>query len=223
MNTNKSFQIIKTLQRKYPNAGIALKYGAPIDLLVATILSAQCTDKRVNIVTKNLFKKYKTVKDYARARQSTFEKEIRSTGFYRNKAKNIINACKMILKNFNGRIPDTMNEILKLPGVARKTATVVLSHAYNKIYGITVDTHVIRLSQRLGLTKNKDAVKIEKDLMEIFPKRLWFILPHLFISHGRTICIARKPLCPQCPIKKLCPSYIIFMRKFYNPTVHNKR
>ncbi|OGC09566.1 endonuclease III [candidate division WOR-1 bacterium RIFOXYC2_FULL_37_10] len=203
----KNSQIIKILKKTYPDAKIALNYKTHIELLVATILSAQCTDKRVNIVTKDLFKKYNSLKDYANAKQSVFEKEIRSTGFYRNKARNIIGAAKMILKDFKGEVPQSMEELLKLPGVARKTATVVLSHAFNKIEGITVDTHVIRLSQRLGFSKNKDAVKIEQDLINLFPKNSWFILPHLLISHGRKTCIARNPKCPECALQKLCPYY----------------
>ncbi|MBI5700841.1 endonuclease III [Candidatus Saganbacteria bacterium] len=204
------------LKKEYPNAKVALNYKTPLDLLVATILSAQCTDKRVNIATETLFKKYKTAKDYAKADREIFESEIRSTGFYRNKAKNIINAAKMIVSDFQGKVPDNMEDIIKLPGVARKTATVVLYNAYNKIEGITVDTHVIRLSQRLGLSKNSDPVKIEQDLMKIVPYAMWGKFAYLIVTHGRNVCIARKPLCPKCVVSKLCPSYSYFMKQFYS-------
>jgi len=208
--------LITLLKKEYPNAKIALNYKTPLDLLVATVLSAQCTDKRVNIVTEPLFKKYKTAKDYAKASQKTFESEIRSTGFFRNKAKNIIAAAKMIVKDSAGKVPGTMEDLLKLPGVARKTATVILFNAFHKIEGITVDTHVIRLSQRLGLSKNTDPVKIEQDLMKIIPKKLWGKFAYWLIQHGRNVCIAKKPLCPQCVLKKICPSYSFFMKKFYS-------
>ena len=204
---NKPLQIIKILKRAYPHARIELRYRSPLDLLVATILSAQCTDKRVNIVTSELFKKYKTAKDYAKASRPKFEKEIRSTGFFRNKARNIINSAKVILKDFKGRVPDSMENLLTLPGVARKTATVILFNAFHKIEGITVDTHVIRLSQRLGLSRNKNAVKIEHDLMAIVPKPLWGSFSCLIIAHGRNICIARRPICSKCVLKKICPAY----------------
>jgi len=170
--------------------------------------------------SSNLFsflkKKYKTAKDYAKASQKTFESEIRSTGFFRNKAKNIIAAAKMIVKDSAGKVPGTMEDLLKLPGVARKTATVILFNAFHKIEGITVDTHVIRLSQRLGLSKNTDPVKIEQDLMKIIPKKLWGKFAYWLIQHGRNVCIAKKPLCPQCVLKKICPSYSFFMKKFYS-------
>lgn len=208
-------RLIELLKKEYPKASIALNFKTPIDLLVATILSAQCTDKRVNLTTETLFKKYKTAKDYAEADPKTFEGEIRSTGFFRNKAKSIIGSAKMILKGFHGKVPDTIEELLKLPGVARKTATVVLFNAFSKIEGITVDTHVIRLSQRLGLTKNTDPKKIEQDLMQLIPKPLWGKFAYWLIEHGRNICNAKKPLCPQCFLKNLCPSYETFMKKFY--------
>lgn len=211
-NINK---LILLLKGEYHRSKIALHFKTPIDLLVATILSAQCTDKRVNLVTEELFKKYKTAKDYAKTNPSTFEKEIRSTGFFRNKAKNIINAAKMIVKDFAGKAPDNMEDLLKLPGVARKTATVVLFNAFHKIEGITVDTHVIRLAQRLGLSKNSDPVKIEQDLMKIVPHELWGKFAYWLVDHGRKVCIARKPLCPQCVLKKLCPSYDMLMKKFW--------
>ncbi|KAF0134551.1 MAG: endonuclease III [Candidatus Saganbacteria bacterium] len=212
-------QIFKLLKKFYPNAKIALNYKTPIDLLVATILSAQCTDKRVNIVTEALFKKYKTAKDYADASAKDFEQEIRSTGFFRNKAKSIINSAKIIVEKYHGKVPDSMEELIKFPGVARKTASVVLYNAFNKIEGITVDTHVIRLSQRLGLSKNKNPEKIEQDLMKIIPKPMWGDAAYLLIEHGRNICKAKKPLCPQCGLKNICPFYDSFMNKFYNGTV----
>lgn len=211
----KTEQLISLLKKEYPNATTALAFKTPLDLLVATILSAQCTDKRVNIVTEPLFKKYKTAKDYAKTEPKNFEQGIRSTGFYRNKTKSVIGAAKTILKDFNGKVPDNMEGLLTLPGVARKTATVVLYNAFHKIEGITVDTHVIRLSGRLGLSKNTNPVKIEQDLMKIVPKPLWGKFAHWIVAHGRTVCIARKPLCPQCVLKKICPSYSFFMKKFY--------
>lgn len=197
--------VISLLKNEYPKARIALKYKTPIQLLVSTILSAQCTDVRVNIVTESLFKKYKTARDFASANLKTFEQEIRSTGFYHNKAKNIINASRIIVDKFNGQIPDTMLDMLTLPGVARKTANIVLSNAYGKIEGIAVDTHVKRLSFRLGLTKNTDPVKIEQDLMKIARKKDWFSINYLLIEHGRKVCIARKPFCSKCVLDKLCP------------------
>jgi endonuclease-3 len=208
-------QIIDLLKKEYPKAKTALNFKTPLDILVATILSAQCTDKRVNMVTESLFKKYKTAQDYAKANPAKFEQEIRSTGFYKNKTKSIIAAAKAIVEKYNGKVPDTMEELITLSGVARKTATVVLFNVFHKIEGITVDTHVIRLSQRLGLSKNTDAVKIEQDLIKIIPKPLWGKFAYWLIEHGRNICIAKKPLCPQCKLCKLCPSYDFFIKKFY--------
>ena len=208
-------KIIEILKKEYPNARIALNFKTPLDLLVATILSAQCTDKKVNQVTEPLFKKYHTAKDYASANPKAFEQEIRSTGFFRNKTKSIINASKAILHDHGGKVPDSMEQLITLPGVARKTASVVLFNAFHKIEGITVDTHVIRLSQRLGLTENDNAVKIEQDLMKIVPKPLWGKFAYWIIEHGRNVCIAKKPLCPDCVLLKLCPSYHLFMNKFY--------
>jgi endonuclease-3 len=197
---------LKLLQKEYPRARTALNFVTPLDLLVATILSAQCTDKRVNLVTESLFKKYKTAQDYARAQRSTFEQEIRSTGFFRNKAKSILGTAKIIADKFKGKVPDTMEELLTLPGVARKTATVILFNAFHKIEGITVDTHVSRLAQRLGFSQNKNPVKIERDLMRLLPKPLWGKFSYLLIEHGRNICAAKKPLCDRCVVNKLCPS-----------------
>ncbi len=196
--------IISILQKEYPNAKIALNFSNPLEILVATILSAQCTDERVNKVTKELFKKYKTVDDYANADIKKFEQEIKPTGFYRMKAQNIINAAKIIKEKFGGKVPDNMEDLTSLPGVARKTANVVLGNAYGKVEGIVVDTHVRRLSYRIGLTKNKDPNKIEQDLMKIVPKDKWLIFPYLLIDHGRKVCTARKPMCNKCVIEKLC-------------------
>ena len=198
--------IISRLIKKYRNPKIALHYKNPIQLLVSTILSAQCTDKMVNKVTKELFKKYKSVEDYANAELSELEKDIKRTGFFRNKSKNIKNACKMLIEKFGGQVPNTMKEMLLLPGVARKTANVVLTNAYGVIEGIVVDTHVKRLSQRLDLTKNDNPEKIEKDLMNIVPKDKWAQFSFLLISHGRKICKARKPICNKCILNDLCPS-----------------
>jgi len=199
-------KIIELLEKEYPKTKIALHYSSPLEILVATILSAQCTDKRVNLVTPSLFKKYKTAKDYANANLAELEQDIRSTGFYRNKAKNIKNAGRMIVERFDSQVPQTMEEILMLPGVARKTANIVLSNAYGVIVGIAVDTHVRRLSKRLGLTENTNPDKIEKDLMQIVPKSHWKSITNLLISHGRAVCDARKPKCGICCLNKICPS-----------------
>ena len=199
-------KIIELLEKEYPKTKIALHYSSPLEILVATILSAQCTDKRVNLVTPSLFKKYKTAKDYANANLAELEQDIRSTGFYRNKAKNIKNAGRMIVERFDSQVPQTMEEILELPGVARKTANIVLSNAYGVIVGIAVDTHVRRLSKRLGLTENTNPDKIEKDLMQIVPKSHWKSITNLLISHGRAVCDARKPKCGICCLNKICPS-----------------
>lgn len=193
------------LQKLYPNARIALNFKSPLELLIATILSAQCTDARVNIVTKDLFKKYKSAQDWANTDIEQIESDIKSTGFYHNKAKNIKNACIKIIEQFNGEVPNSMEKLLTLPGVGRKTANCVLGDAFG-IPGITCDTHVIRLSRRLGLSDNNDPVKLEFDLAEIIEMKNWTIFSHLIISHGRNTCIARKPKCPECPIAQYCPS-----------------
>ncbi|MFH1407168.1 MAG: endonuclease III [Candidatus Omnitrophota bacterium] len=200
-------KIVAVLKKRYPQAKIALKFKNPIEILVSTILSAQCTDARVNIVTESLFKKYRSIRDYAKANLKTFEQEIRSTGFYRNKAKNIIAAAQKIIRDFNGRVPQSMDELTRLPGVARKTANIVLYNGFGKIEGIAVDTHVRRLSQRLGLSKNSDTDKIEQDLMKLYNRKDWGNLSHLLIAHGRKICNAKKPKCAECHLKNLCPSY----------------
>ncbi|MFH1665558.1 MAG: endonuclease III [Candidatus Omnitrophota bacterium] len=206
MDKKEANRIYGVLEREYPGVSTALKYKGPMELLVATVLSAQCTDKRVNIVTSELFKKYRTIEDYADADVRDFEADIRSTGFYKNKAKNIIAAAGMILKDFGGVVPRTMEDLVALPGVARKTANIIMFHAYGKNEGVAVDTHVRRVSGRLGFTKNTDPVKIEKDLMEIFDRKRWGHFSNTLIEHGRMVCVARKPLCVRCPVRKLCSS-----------------
>lgn len=201
----KIFEIIEILRYEYPGVRVALLHSDPFELLVATILSAQCTDRQVNEVTEKLFKKYRSIHDYIAASQEELEKEIYSTGFYRNKAKNIKKMCEMLVNNFNGEVPDTMEELVTLPGVARKTANIVLSDAFGKLEGIAVDTHVKRLSFRLGLTDKIDQDKIEKDLMEIVPRKDWGNFSLLLIHHGRNICNARKPACIKCVLNRLCP------------------
>lgn len=193
-------QIITVLRKLFPEAKISLNFSNPLELLIAVILSAQCTDKMVNKVTENLFKKYKTLDDYANAKQEEFEKDIHSTGFYRAKAKNVIATAKLIRDTFGGKVPDTMEELVTLPGVARKTANIVLSNAYGKIEGIAVDTHVRRLSKLLGLTVNDDPVKIEKDLMEIVPRSEWNKITYLLIEYGRKYCPARPHDHSKCPL-----------------------
>ncbi|VVB86632.1 G/T mismatches repair enzyme [uncultured archaeon] len=202
--------IIELLEKEYPDVRIALVHSNPFELLIATILSAQCTDKRVNDVTKELFKKYTSPHDYIKTSQEELEKDIYSTGFYRNKAKNIKKLCEILVNDFNGKVPDTMEELLTLPGVARKTANIVLSSAFGKVEGIAVDTHVKRLSYRLGLTENTDPDKIEKDLMGLIPKKKWDVFSLLLIQHGRNICMAKKPLCIRCVLNKICPSAFTF-------------
>ncbi|WXG46744.1 MAG: endonuclease III [Candidatus Atabeyarchaeum deiterrae] len=198
-------RVIELLESEYPNARTALNYSSPLEILVATILSAQCTDKIVNIVTKTLFQKYRTAEDYAKSDLRKLEKEIKPTGFYHNKAKNIKKSSQMLVEKFNSIIPRTMEEMVELPGVARKTANIVLQNAYGVIEGIAVDTHVFRLAQRLGFTQKKDANKIERDLMELVPREKWAKVTDLLISHGRAICMAKKPKCAQCLLNKLCP------------------
>ena len=202
-------QIIKILKKEYPEAKIALKFKNTWQLLVATILSAQCTDVRVNKVTPILFKKYKSISDFAKANFREFEKDIHSTGFYKNKAKSIICSAKKILSEFNGKVPNTMEGLTGLPGIGRKTANVILSSGFGIVVGIVVDTHVIRLSGRMGLTENKAPEKIEEDLMKIVHRKDWRVFSQLFILHGRKICNARKPLCSDCVIDKICPSAFV--------------
>jgi endonuclease-3 len=205
-------QLIKAWPKIYPGAHCELDFKNPLELLIATILSAQCTDKRVNMVTPALFKKYRTAKDYAAATPSELENVIRSTGFFRNKAKSIRAATSTIAEKFGGKVPSTMDELRTLPGVGRKTANVVLGNAFGKNEGIVVDTHVARLSQRLGLTKQKDPNKIEGDLMKLVPCEHWTNWSHWLIWHGRRRCFARKPDCSDCEVFKLCPSGKKFLR-----------
>ena len=200
-------KIICRLKKEFPHAQTALEFSDPLQLLVSTILSAQCTDARVNLITPALYAKYKSAKDFASAERSELEAEIKSTGFYRMKAQHIIEACKAITERFNGQVPQSMDELISLPGVGRKTANCVLGGAYRIQSGIVVDTHVIRLSVRLGLTKNNTPEKIEQDLMEVVPKSEWYRYSNLLILHGRKTCNARKPLCEQCILADLCPSY----------------
>jgi endonuclease III len=198
--------IIRTLKRAYPDAKCSLNHSSAFELLIATILSAQCTDERVNIVTADLFRKYRKPLDYAKVSPRELENDIRTTGFFRNKTKSIQGTAKMLDDSFGGEVPHTMDELLELPGVARKTANVVLGNAFGVKAGIVVDTHVSRLSRRLGLTTQKVAEKIEQDLIQIVPRNDWVIFPHLLIAHGRKICRARNPLCDQCVIERYCPS-----------------
>ncbi len=197
-------EILTLLKQRYPNAHTALNYSSPLELLVATILSAQCTDKRVNIVTENLFKKYKSAKDYADA--TNLQEDIKSINFYRNKAKNIQAMAKILVDRYNGNVPDKMDALLELPGVARKTANVVLGNAFDIHEGIVVDTHVKRVSLRLGLTKQYDPIKVEKDLVQLFPQNEWVLLSHLFIYLGRDVCKAPTPKCQACVLRHICPS-----------------
>lgn len=199
-------EIINLLEKVHPDAKLALKWSNPLELLVATILSAQCTDERVNRVTESLFKKYRTAEDYANANLEEFENDIRTISFYRNKARNIKKACQILVEKYNSEVPKTMEDLLSLPGVARKTANVVLSNAYGIFEGIIVDTHVSRVSRRLGLTSETDPEKIERDLMEIVPREKWLRFADLLIFHGRRICTARNPKCDECILNKICPS-----------------
>lgn len=198
-------EIINYVNTLYPNAECTLHFETPLQLLIATILSAQCTDERVNLLTVSLFKKYQTAKDYFDANLQDLEKDIKSTGFYRNKAKNIKNACRMIIEKYNNKVPNQMEELTSLPGVARKTANVVLGSAFGISEGIAVDTHVHRLSNRLGLSDKKQAEKVEQDLMKIVPQKSWTLFSHQLILHGRYVCKAQKPLCLDCNLKDLCP------------------
>jgi endonuclease-3 len=199
--------ILPILKRMYPHARCSLDYSTPLELLVATILSAQCTDERVNIVTKSLFKKYRSASDYARVKPESLERDIQSTGFYRNKARSIRAMAAALVENHAGSVPDTMDELTALAGVGRKTANVVLGNAFHQNVGVVVDTHVTRVANRLGLTSHKvDAVKIEQDLIKIVPREEWTLFSHLLIHHGREVCQARKPKCELCPLLPHCPA-----------------
>jgi endonuclease-3 len=199
-------EIVTRLRRMYPKAKCSLDFTNAFELLIATMLSAQSTDVRVNIVTKSLFRKYPTPQSFAEASQVEMERDVKQTGFFRNKAKAVIAASKVIVERHNGNVPRTMDELTALPGVGRKTANVVLSNAFKIAVGVVVDTHVTRVSARLGLTDTDDAVKIEQDLMKLIPQKEWTNFSHRLIAHGRTICIARKPKCAQCALNELCPS-----------------
>jgi len=205
-------EIIKRLKKAYPDAHCALNHTNPFELLIATILSAQCTDRQVNIVTADLFRKFRKPQDYLDVSQEELEKEIRSIGFFRSKAKNIRAASEKIITEFGGKVPDSMDELLTLNGVGRKTANVVLGNAFGIASGVVVDTHVERLSQRLGLTKNKTPDKIERDLEKLVPKKDWVMFSHWLIFHGRQICQARKPKCTECVLGDICPSYKLFVK-----------
>ncbi len=198
-------QVVRRLKAAYPDAHCALNFKTPLQLLIATILSAQCTDTRVNIVTKDLFKKYPDARAFASAKLPQLERAIQSTGFFRNKAKNIKSCCTELVENYGGRVPRDLDTMVKLAGVGRKTGNVVLGTAYGIPTGVVVDTHVTRLSKRLGLTRHSDAVKIERDLIALLPKREWVDFSHRMIAHGRQICVARKPKCEVCPLADICP------------------
>lgn len=199
-------KIIRTLKRAYPDARCSLNHSNAFELLIATILSAQCTDARVNMVTEELFRKYQKPEDYLKVSEKELQEDIRTTGFFRNKTKSIQGTARALTEQYRGKVPQTMDELLELPGVARKTANVVLGNAFGIHAGVVVDTHVTRLSRRLALTSEKTAEKIEQDLIAIVPKKDWVIFPHLLIAHGRAICKARSPLCAECVVENFCPS-----------------
>ena len=194
------------MKRAYPDARCSLNHSNAFELLIATILSAQCTDARVNMVTEDLFRKYRKPEDYLKASEEELQEDIRTTGFFRNKTKSIQGTARALTEEYRGKVPRTMDELLELPGVARKTANVVLGNAFGIHAGVVVDTHVTRLSRRLALTSEKTAEKIEQDLIAIVPKKDWVIFPHLLIAHGRAICKARAPQCAECVVEKYCPS-----------------
>ena len=212
---NRVKQIIRILEKEYPGARTALNFSSPLQLLVSTVLSAQCTDKRVNRVTKDLIKKYRSAKDYAQVDLAELEEDIRSTGFFRNKAKSIKAFCTILAEKFNGEVPDNLKELLSLPGIGRKTANLVLSEVFG-IPGIVVDTHVLRLSKLIGLSKNTDPTKVEFDLMEIVPREKWGLLSNLLMLHGRAICIARRPRHQECTVVDLCEEGIRWKKE--NPS-----
>jgi len=197
-------EILRRLDQRYPGVTCALHHKSPWELLVATILSAQCTDVRVNMVTPILFKKYPSPSDFAALKPEQLEPDIRSTGFFRNKSKSLVGAAKGVMEKFNGQVPDTMEELLTLPGVARKTANVVLGTWFKKAVGVVVDTHVQRISRRLELTRSEDPKDIERDLMKVLPQAKWIEFSHQIIHHGRALCIARKPKCAECPLENIC-------------------
>ncbi|MFB3739629.1 MAG: endonuclease III [Candidatus Velamenicoccus archaeovorus] len=201
--------IVRLLSRSYPDAKVALSFSTPLEMLVATILSAQCTDERVNQVTTTLFRKYRSPQDYLRVPESELAADVKPTGFFNQKTRSIRGACSRIVEAYDGRVPDTMEDLLTLPGVARKTANIVLGNAYGRVEGIAVDTHVRRVSQRLGLSSQNDPDKIERDLMRLIPRRRWFGFTYVLIDHGRAVCVARRPRCEDCPVNHLCPSSLV--------------
>jgi endonuclease-3 len=202
-------EIIKRLSETYPDAHVALNFSNPLECLVATILSAQCTDERVNMVTSTLFQKYRTCEDYLKIPEAELAADIKPTGFFNQKTKSIRGACARIVEVYGGTVPNTMEDLVTLPGVARKTANIVLGNAYGIVEGIAVDTHVRRVSERLGFTTETDPNKIEQDLMRLIPKDRWFDFTYVIIDHGRAICVARKPRCAECPVSELCPSSLV--------------
>jgi endonuclease-3 len=205
----RSPEIIRRLSRAYPEAGIALRASNPLEMLVATILSAQCTDERVNKVTETLFQKYRTPEDYLRVPVAELSADIKPTGFFNQKAASIRGACQRIVEVYGGAVPGTMEDLLTLPGVARKTANIVLGNSFGTVEGIAVDTHVRRVSQRLGFTEQTDPTKIEQDLMGLIPRKRWFDFTYVLIEHGRAVCTARSRKCQDCPVNDLCPSSLV--------------
>ena len=200
----RALKLVRALERSYPDAKIALEFGNPLELLVATILAAQCTDERVNMVTRDLFRRYKSAADYARADPAAFEAEIHSTGFYKAKARAVLGMAKRLVEQHGGEVPRTAEDLMALPGVGRKTANVVLGNAYDQP-AIAVDTHVFRVSQRLGLAKSADPEEIHDQLLQVLPRAKWTLITHLLTTHGRRVCQARTPACPVCPVRALCP------------------
>ena len=199
-------RIVKVLSKTYPDAHVALRFSSPLEMLVATILSAQCTDEKVNEVTSSLFRKYRSAKDYLKVPEDELKADIKPTGFYNQKATSIREACRRIVEAYGGEVPDTMDDLVTLRGVARKTANIVLGNAFGIVEGIAVDTHVKRLANRLGFSAQSDPDKIEQDLMRLVPRKHWFGFTYVLIDHGRSICEARKPRCGECPVSDLCPS-----------------
>jgi endonuclease III len=202
-------EIIRILSQSYPDAKVALRFSNPLEMLVATILSAQCTDEKVNEVTETLFAKYRTCEDYLRVPEDELKLDIKPTGFFNQKATSIREACRRIVEAYDGKVPETMEDLITLRGVARKTANIVLGNAYGKVVGIAVDTHVKRVSNRLGFTQHSDPDKIEQDLMRLIPKERWFDFTYVLIEHGRNVCVARRPKCEICPVNHLCPSSLV--------------
>jgi endonuclease-3 len=216
-------RVAKLLAEEYPDAECALEFHSPLELLIATILSAQCTDVRVNLVTKDLFRRYRTAEDFARADLAELERQIKSTGFFRNKAKNIQACCRQLVEEHGGEVPREFEQLVKLPGVGRKTANVVLGTAFEIAVGVVVDTHVARLSWRLGLTRHKDPVKIERDLMALLPSKEWVDLSHRLIHHGRRVCVARSPKCDVCRIENICPRAGVVPKNVKQPSKKKRR